>query len=520
MSAPTLRSGPEVTVSARDCAGTPGTAPIFSVERVSRSFGPIQALKGVSLGFHSGEVRAICGENGAGKSTLVKMLAGIERPDSGTIRLDGRPCALPSPLVAQQLGIAMVAQELSICPDLTVFDNIWLGAVDVPFFHRRRQLRQRAREALALLGAEHIDLDTPAGSLPMGERQLVEIARTLTRKARVFILDEPTATLSDREIDRMFLALQRLKSEGHLVIYITHRLGEVFRICDRVSVLRNGELVGTFDVARIDRKVLIEQMLGRPFVEMYPEHSDTSGEIALEIERLNVPGEVMDFNAAVPRGDIAFVAGQVGSGAETVVRTVAGLVYDATGTIKINGRSMRLGSAEEAFRSNVLFVSGDRAQEGVFRSLSIMTNLMAARFGKLAQYGFLSPIALRRKALSLAARIGIDGRRLSSRADELSGGNQQKLAFGRCIDQAAGGVMVLIEPTRGIDVGARAEIYKLMREFCARGYGLLVASTDLEEVVGVGDVVYTMYRSRLVKRYRGKEINMQQIVADITHPGH
>jgi ABC-type sugar transport system ATPase subunit len=508
------------TAAPAPASGALGTGSIFAVDSVSKSFGPVQALKSVSLDFYPGEIRAICGENGAGKSTLVKILAGIERPDSGAIRFGGQPCTLASPLEAQRLGIAMVAQELSICPDLTVFDNIWLGSVEVPFFHRKENLRQQARDALALLGAEHINLDVSAGLLPMGERQLVEIARMLTRKARVFILDEPTATLSDREIDRIFVAIERIKREGHLVIYITHRLGEVFRICDNITVLRNGQLVGTSKVAETDRKRLIEQMLGRPFVDMYPEHDYVSGEAALEIEHLDVPGEVENVSAVVPRGDIVFIAGQVGSGAETVVRAVAGLVYDAVGTIRVNGRAMRLGSADTSFKHNVYFVSGDRAEEGIFCSLNVMTNLIATRFNRFARFGFLDRGALRKQALQLASRVGIDPRRLRSRADELSGGNQQKLAFGRCIDQAAKGVIVLIEPTRGIDIGARAEIYQLMREFCAQGYGLLVASTDLEEVIGVADVVYTMYRSRVINQYRGKDINMQQIVADITHPVH
>lgn len=509
---------PEIVASAATSGAASGSEAVFSVEAVCKNFGPVQALKNISLDLYPGEIRAICGENGAGKSTLVKILAGIERPDSGAIRFDGHLRALTSPLEAQRLGIAMVAQELSICPDLSVLDNIWLGSVEVPFFHRTQDLRQQARAALALLGAEHIDLDVPAGRLPMGERQLVEIARMLTRKARVFILDEPTATLSDQEIDRIMVALERIRREGHLVIYITHRLGEVFRICDSVTVLRNGQLVGTSKVSEVDRRGLIEQMLGRPFVDMYPEHSYVPGEAAVEIEHLDVPGEVEDFNAVVPRGDIVFIAGQVGSGAETVVRTVAGLIYDAAGTIRINGRVMRLGSAEAAFKQNVYFVSGDRAAEGIFSSLSVMTNLVATWFGQLSRFGFLNLGALRKQALQLASRVGIDQRRLRSQANELSGGNQQKLAFGRCLGGAPNGVIVLIEPTRGIDIGARAEIYQLMREFCSHGYGLLVASTDLEEVIGVGDVVYTMYRSRVINQYRGKDINMQQIVADITHP--
>ena len=494
--------------------------PIFSVRELSKSFGPVEALKQVSLDVYPGEIRAVCGENGAGKSTLVNILAGLNQPDAGTICFDGEIRTLSSSTEAQRLGIAMVAQELSVCPDLSVLDNIWLGSMDVPFLHRRKELRRRAHEALNHLGAEQIALDMLVGRLTIGERQLVEIARMFTRNARVFILDEPTATLSDSEIDRIFVALERIRREGRSIVYVTHRLGEVFRICNSVTVLRNGEMVGTSKIADIDRRKLIELMLGRPFVEMFPEHGYVAGETVLEIENLSIPGAVSNFSAKVPRGDIVCIAGQVGSGAESVARTVAGLVYNATGIVRVNGRTMRLGSADEAFHHNISFVSGDRAEEGIFRTLSVTDNLVATRLREFSRFGFINPKMLRSEALRLAARVGVDQQRLRSRAEDLSGGNQQKLAFGRCLEGKQAGVIILIEPTRGIDIGARADIYQLMREFCSHGYGLLIASTDLEEVVGMGDVVITMYRSRQIGHYRGKEINMQHIIADITNPLH
>lgn len=495
--------------------------PIFSVRGLSKNFGPVEALKQVTLDFYPGEIRAICGENGAGKSTLVKMLAGINQPDAGTIYFDGKVSMPVSPTEAQRLGIAMVAQELSVCPDLSVLDNIWLGSTDVPFLHRRSELRRRAHEALKLLGAEQIDLNTLVERLTMGERQLIEIARMLTRDARIFILDEPTATLSDSEIDMIFVALERIRRNGCCVVYITHRLAEVFRICDSVTVMRNGGVVGTSKTADIDRKTLIEMMLGRPFSEMYPERRYVAGEPILQIAHLSIPRAVTNFNVSVLSGDIVCIVGQVGSGAENVIRAVAGLVYDASGSVRINDRTMRLGSAEEAIRHNVMFVSGNRAEEGIFRTLSVMENLVATRLREFSRFfGLLNPVLLKSEALALAARVGLDRQRLRSRADDLSGGNQQKLAFGRCLGGRQAGVIVLIEPTRGIDVGARAEIYRYMRELCSLGYGLLVASTDLEEVVGLGDVVITMYRSRQVGEYRGSDINMQHIIADITHPLH
>ena len=495
-----------------------GGAAIVGVRQLCKSFGPIAALKDVSLDIGAGEIRGICGENGAGKSTLVKILTGVYRPDQGAVVVDGVAVSVATPRQAQELGIAIVAQELSLCPDLSVEDNIWLGSLKVPFLHKQPQLRKRAAAALALLGAGHIGLDAPVASLSMGERQLVEIARLLTRDARVLILDEPTATLTDVEIERIFAALLAVKREGRSVLYITHRLAEVYTICDSVSVLRNGELVATRPLNGLDRTALIELMLGRPSGEMYPEEARARGAPALVVDGLSLPGIVDDFTMTARRGEIVCIAGQVGSGAAEIITALAGLVHDASGRVAVNGRQLKLGSPARAARRSIMFVSGDRAAEGVFRRLSVLQNLVATRLREHSLFGFLRGGALRAAASQLAKRVGIDRRRLRARADELSGGNQQKLAFGRCIERQANGVLLMNEPTRGIDVGARAEIYRLMRSFCEEGYALLMASSDLEEIVGVGDVVITLYRGRQVGHYRRGEVTMHRIVADITHP--
>jgi len=497
-------------------ASSPRT--VLSVEGLSKRFGAIQALDRVSLSVAAGEIRAVCGENGAGKSTLVKILTGVYAADSGRILIDGALRVIQDPSEAQALGLAVVAQELSLVPELSIHDNIWLGNAKVPLFHRRRRFREESRRVMEVLGIGHLGLDTRVRELGIGERQLVEIARMLARDARVLILDEPTATLTDREIERIFSALAALKAEGRAILYITHRLGEVFAICDTVSVLRNGALVGTWRTDAIDRGALIEAMLGRALTDMYPEAAGAGGAAKLTVERLRVPGIVEDLALEAPRGRIVCLAGQIGSGAAETVRALAGLVHDATGLVAMDGRELPLGSVARAVAANVRFISEDRAEESVFLRLRTMDNLVATRLAEHARYGILSRSGLTATAESLARRVGVDTARLRSRADALSGGNQQKIAFGRSIRDDEPGLLLMNEPTRGVDVGARAEIYAMMRGFCDLGYSLVMTTTDLEEALGIADLIVTMYRGRIVGRYGRNEATMHRILADITHP--
>jgi len=498
-----------------------GAVHLLSTAGLGKSFGGVRALSDVSFSLAAGEIHAICGENGAGKSTLVKLLMGIVQPDEGAIAINGDRVTVRGPQHAQSLGLGFVAQELSLAPRLSILDNIWLGGAGVPFFHRTAALRRRAQVALDALNAGNWDLDRPVGELSIGERQIVEIARLFARDARILILDEPTATLTDAEIERILGVLDSLRKERRSVIYVTHRLGEVFASCDRVTVLRNGELVATDAVAAMTRTRLVELMLGRSVGEMYPQPAKRAAPAgAVVVERLNVPGQIRDVSLEAPYGKITCVAGQIGSGANLVTRALAGLVENATGDVRLNGRRLPLGSVSRCIANNVQFLSEDRAGEGLFHQMRVLDNLVASSLPQHARFGVLTWPALRRLAARFADRLGIDRKRLRLAATHLSGGNQQKLVFARALRDAGAGVLLMNEPTRGIDVGARADIYQLMRELCDQGFALIVASSDLEEVAGIADIVVTMYRGAVVARYERDAIDIGRILADIIHPAY
>ncbi len=495
-------------------------AAAVSVERLTRTFGGVPAVKEVSFTVGAGEIHGLCGHNGAGKSTVVKMLSGQLTPDSGRIVIDGQAVQLGSRQAAQRLGIALVDQELSVVPALTVLDNLLLGDVRAPLVNRRRAATARCRQVLRDMGLDRLHPQQPLSDLSIGERQLVEIARALSQNARLVILDEPTATLSDVETEHVFAAIRRVAAQGCSVIFVSHRLSEVLQLCDTVTVLRDGRKIATTPSRELTVADLIVAMLGEAPHRLTAARSpDPRADHELRVEHLRVPGRLADFSLTAQAGRVYALAGQLGSGASDVLRALAGLHPQATGTVRLRDHAVPFRSPAGAARAGVAFVSNDRKSEGLFLDKPIAANLIATRLPSLARAGMLSSRRARQAASSLAELAGIPDRRLGEPAAALSGGNQQKVFVSRCLGRDDVYALLLDEPTRGVDIGGRAAVHRLLRAAADAGLIVLFSSTELEELLELGDVIITMREARVVAQYDGG-VDGAVLMRDMTHGTH
>ncbi|PRY30654.1 sugar ABC transporter ATP-binding protein [Pseudosporangium ferrugineum] len=491
-------------MSAPTAEPAPGSEPLVTVEALARGFAGVPAVRRVSFTVGAGEIHALCGHNGAGKSTVVKMLSGQLAPDAGRILLDGKPVALRNRQAAQRLGVALVDQELSVVPALTVLENMQLGDIDAGFFKRRRAALRRCREVLDDMGLDRVRPDQPVAALSMGERQLVEIAKALSQRARVVILDEPTATLSEAESRRVFAAVRRVAARGCAVVFVSHRLSEVLELCDTVTVLRDGRDVATRPAAGLTVDGLIVTMLGEaPHRLEATRRPDPDLTHALRIGGLHVPGRLDGFTLTARAGRIYALAGQLGSGASDVLRALAGLHPQATGSVELRDRSVPFRDPVGAARAGIAFVSNDRKGEGLFLGKSVAGNLVATRLDRLGAGGLVGAGRERRTARSLAGLAGLPADRLADPVLALSGGNQQKVFVGRSLGRDDVHVLLLDEPTRGVDIGGRAAIHRLLRDAADAGLVVVFASTELEELLELGDVILTMRDGRVVSTYDG-----------------
>jgi len=488
---------------------------MLRMAQVSKHYGSSVALDAVDFSVERGEVMALLGENGAGKSTLVKVLAGLEQPDSGTIEIEDRAVDLRSRSQARAAGIAYVAQELSILDHMSVAENVFLGDTSFGWLRRPSMLAKKAAPFLDLVGLGSIDPLKSAGSLSIAERQLVEIARLLSRSARIAILDEPTAALSDAETARVENVVMTLAAKGCSVIYVTHRLGEVFRLSQRVTILRNGRNFPAFPTRNIDVDGLIERMLGRRLDQMFPPRRAGEGDVVMSLRGCSTPGVRLPVSLEVRRGEILGFAGQLGSGAGAMIQAIAGARPLTAGTMTLEGCSYAPRSVRKAIRSGVAYCSDDRKRDGIFLGRPILENLSAPALERVTRFGLIDPRRERNLANGVAERFEIDRRRFGSAARTLSGGNQQKVALGKWIGTDPK-VLLVEEPTRGVDVGARAEIYRHLRTLADQGLAVIFASSDTQEVHGLADRVATFYHGRLVRLGNTDAISLEDVTRDVT----
>jgi len=462
----------------------------LTLDGVKKSFGATAALRGVSLGVGEGEVHALIGENGAGKSTLMKILSGAHEADAGRIALDGAPFAPRNPHEARRAGVAMIYQELNLAPDLSVAENIVLGAEPSRLgWLRRGAMRDTARRALAELGHGDLPPDAPVRSLSIAEQQLVEIARALAGEPRVMIFDEPTSSLTQADAERLFAVIARLKARGVSVIYISHFLEECRRVCDRFTVLRDGESVGTGALAETPMAEIIRLMVGREVSELYPRIAHTMGETVLRVDAAS-SARGLDVRA----GEIFGLFGLVGSGRTELLRRIFGLDAMAAERIAIFGREETSASPPRRLAQGVGLLSENRKEEGLMLQRSLAENLTVTR--PVARGGWLFRGRERSLTRDWISKLSVRARDPGQAIGELSGGNQQKIALGRLLHHDAK-ILLLDEPTRGIDVGSKAQIYRLTGELAAQGKAVLFVSSYIPELLGVCDTIGVMCRGKL-----------------------
>lgn len=466
-------------------------------DHITKRFPGVVALDGVSFEVAPGSCHALIGENGAGKSTLGKILAGVYVADGGEVRLDGQPVRAPNPLAARKLGIAMVHQELAFCPNLTVAENLCLG--DLP--HRfgwldRRRMRQQARAMLAEIGAD-IDVDTPMDRLSTGQEQLVQIAAALGTQARIIVMDEPTSSLSVRESEHLFELLGQLKQRGITVLYVSHRLEEIFRLCDTVTVLRDGRHVATEPVAATNTDRLIQQMVGREVKQYTSQHLQRPlGEELLRVEDLSSPGKFSHVSFTLRAGEILGFAGLVGAGRSEVALAIFGADPRATGRVFVRGKPVPLGSVSTALASGIGLLPEDRKRMGLVLSMNCRENTSLAVLPRLSLGGFVKRRQERALAQTYAEKLRVKTPTIEAGIDGLSGGNQQKIALAKWLARQCA-VLMVDEPTRGVDVGAKAEIHHLLDELACQGLALLVISSELPEIMNLSRRVIVMRDGRV-----------------------
>jgi rhamnose transport system ATP-binding protein len=487
-------------------------APVLEMRDISRRFGSTQALDGVSLSLYPGEIHALLGENGAGKSTLIKIMTGVHQPDSGQILLDGRPVRIRSTLEAQRLGIAAIYQEPLMYPDLSVAENIFIAHADRGLWVDWGRLYRDAEEILAQLDVR-LDVRQPARGLSVAAQQTVEVAKALSLQVRVLIMDEPTAALSAHEVDQLFAIVQRLRDQGVAVLFISHRLEEVFRLADRITVFRDGRLISSAPRNEITPEQAIRDMAGRSIEQLFPRRDTVRDRVLVQVRDLGRTGIFSGISFDVHEGEVLGFAGLVGARRTDVGLALFGIAPADRGTITIDGHPVRITNPTQAMRHGIAYVSEDRRGLGLSLPMSIAANITLPSLRR-----YLSPAGLIRRTAEIAAaeeyrqRLSIRASSVDVEVSRLSGGNQQKVMLSKWLNTRPR-LLILDEPTRGIDVGAKAEVHQMIDDLAAEGIAIILISSDLPEVLAMSDRVLVMREGRQMGIFSRQEATQERVLA-------
>lgn len=496
------------------------TAQLLEMKGIDKSFSEVKVLQQAQFSLESGELHALMGENGAGKSTLMKILNGIYMRDGGTVKVKGVEQSLSSPSAALQLGIVMIHQELNLIPHLTVMENIFLGR-EFTFGPTKlidwRKMKRESTRFLSQLGLA-IDPDTIVGELSVGQQQMVEIAKALSMNTEILVLDEPTAALTDKEIDALFDVIASLKKQGVGMIYISHRMEEIFRMCDRITVMRDGRYVGTERVQETNMDHIVKMMVGREIKDRFPKADIKIGEEKLKVEGLSQKGILHDISFSVRAGEIVGLAGLMGAGRTELAKALFGVSKIDRGTISVSGKAINLRKPMDAIRAGIALVTEDRKDEGLLLPMSVSDNLSMTNLTTVSSLGFLSGAKEKQLSDKMMKQLLIKASSGAQPVGSLSGGNQQKVVIGKWLATNPQ-VFILDEPTRGVDIGAKKEIYDLMNKLASEGVAILMISSELPEVLGMSDRILVMHEGKISGHFTKEEATQENIMMCATGGG-